>query len=340
MVKVTSKDVARKAGVSPSVVSAVLNGTKGIRISSARRKAVLAVIEEMNYKVDAQARGLRLGRTHCIAVTGHLQTPFLFQMMKGAQMACWEHGYHLILYGSEHSEVGRGGILDLYAERRIDGILTQDNTSYNDARWASQIMERGIPYVSLEGYPETRSVTSIMTDYAYSIELALDHMYAKSRVAPVYLEIYMGPSYNPNWGDVQRLQAYKNWMIAHKFEPLVISREESSWQEERSRWLHWLSMQTLPLSILSNWSRGAVQVYRAAYELNLLVGKQVFVMAADNTEGVNEHLVPSLSSIEVPYAEMGYAAAVRLIDYIEGKRDRSERSQIILSPKLIMGESV
>jgi LacI family transcriptional regulator len=340
MEKITSKHVAKKAGVSTSVVSAILNGTKGIRVSEEKRRSVLQVIEELNYKVDVQARGLRIGRTQCIAVVGNPDSPFLFQMMKGAQQACWETGYHLLLYGSEHGEEKRLGILDLYAQRRIDGILTQDNTNYNDECWAKCMREQKIPYVSLEGYPESDTVTSVITNYKYSIEYALNYIYNKTGIPPTYLEIYHGITYNPDWGDQQRVLAYIDWMTQRGYGPILFKRKDVAWNEDREWWLEWLSMQTFPIAILANWSRGAIHIYRAAYELNLRVGKELYIMAADNTEGVNEHLVPSLTSIEIPYVEMGYTAASRLIDYIEGNKDLSEQTKIQLPPSLISGESV
>ena len=71
MARITSEDVAKHAGVSRSVVSAVINGTKGIRVGKEKREAVLKAIDELNYRVDVQARGLKLGHTNCIAVSGH-----------------------------------------------------------------------------------------------------------------------------------------------------------------------------------------------------------------------------------------------------------------------------
>lgn len=61
--KVTSRDVARQAGVSQSTVSYVLNRTPGQSISEATRARVLAAAAELGYTPSAAARALRSGTT-------------------------------------------------------------------------------------------------------------------------------------------------------------------------------------------------------------------------------------------------------------------------------------
>jgi LacI family transcriptional regulator len=342
--RITSKDVAKRAGVSQSVVSAILNGTQGIRIGEEKRKLVLQVIEEMGYHADAQARGLRLGRTHCIAAVGKLKSPIFFQVLDGVQDACLESGYHLLLYGTPNSEESRHHIVDLYSQRRIDGIMTQDTTSYSDPQWAELVREKQIPYVSLEGYPVSDAVSSVLMDYPRSIEMALDYMWSKTGLAPRYIEIFDGPEYHPNWGDRQRLATYKQWMERRGLQPSVTAKPHGQWEKESGWWTEWLARElagtTGPAAFLSNWSRGAVNLYRAAFELKLAVGRDLFVMAADNTERANEFMLPVLTSVAVPYERMGYEAAKRLIEYIEENRDLTDTSKIWLPPSMIEGGSV
>jgi AraC-like DNA-binding protein len=53
----TLMDVARQAGVSPSTVSRILNGTA--KVSDEKRQAVLAAIEQMNFAPNQMAQGLK-----------------------------------------------------------------------------------------------------------------------------------------------------------------------------------------------------------------------------------------------------------------------------------------
>jgi DNA-binding LacI/PurR family transcriptional regulator len=63
---VTSRDVARVAGVSQSTVSYVMSGRRSI--SSETRKRVLAAIEELTYQPNAGARALASQRTQVIGL--------------------------------------------------------------------------------------------------------------------------------------------------------------------------------------------------------------------------------------------------------------------------------
>ena len=66
--KVSSKDVARLAGVSQATVSYVLNNTQGVKISDHTRQAVLAAAKKLNYIPNQCARGMRLKKAMSVAV--------------------------------------------------------------------------------------------------------------------------------------------------------------------------------------------------------------------------------------------------------------------------------
>ncbi|WP_248927646.1 LacI family DNA-binding transcriptional regulator [Paenibacillus hamazuiensis] len=334
--RVTSFDVAKRAGVSRSIVSAVLNGTPGIGVSEEKRRAVLQAIEELNYKVDAQAKAMRTGRSGCIGAYGDLSNPLFAQMLEGLQEACEEAGYHVLLCGVKD----RSKLIGLYMQRRIDGIVTKDPTGFSDEEWERELADHKVPFVSVEGFPEAPGIASVLMDYRQSVHMALDYLQSRTLAPPVYVAIYTGASPAPNWGDRERLRAYREWTEARGFEARIEWRRDRPWPEAADEWVRWLEAQPKPAAVLANWSRGAVSVYRAAYKLGWRIGEDVRVMAADNTESVNDHLVPALTAVEVPYREMGRAAAARVIDYIEAKRPLEDKEKLWVPARLVPRESV
>lgn len=67
--RVTISDVAREAGVTPAVVSRLLNGREGaIPISSGKRERILEVVERTGYRPSAAARALATGSSRTIAI--------------------------------------------------------------------------------------------------------------------------------------------------------------------------------------------------------------------------------------------------------------------------------
>src|SRR3989454_7172841 len=66
--RVTLADVARRAGLSTTAASRVLNGREGTRLSDDARRRVLAAAEELGYRPNVAARSLRLHKTATIAL--------------------------------------------------------------------------------------------------------------------------------------------------------------------------------------------------------------------------------------------------------------------------------
>ena len=84
--RVTSVDVARRAGVSQSTVSLVLSGKSAGRISARTEAAVRAAAEELGYRPNVAARALRTGTARTVGlVVTDVTHPFFGPVLRGAQ---------------------------------------------------------------------------------------------------------------------------------------------------------------------------------------------------------------------------------------------------------------
>lgn len=314
--RVTSHDVARQAGVSRSVVSAVINGTKGIRLSEETRAVVQKAIEDLNYHVDAQARGMKTGRSGCLAAFGDMRDPLFLQLLEGMQKSCAAHGYDILISGQSALRQSRSELIPLYLQRRIDGIVTLDKTSYCDEMWAVEVRQAGVPYVSVEGYAEHSGIWSVQADYYQSILDALDYLARDGRPSPVYVEVHLGEE-RENWAERSRRAAYEAWCASRGVPPVIHTLPAT----EEGRMLDLigsLSRQaSSPLTLLLNWAYSAAVVYKAALKLGLSMGRDLLFMTADNTYRTHRHMVPSLSCMEIPYAAMGEAAVLGVLEQLE-----------------------
>jgi LacI family transcriptional regulator len=338
--RVTSFDVAKLAGVSRSVVSAVLNGTQGIGVGEEKRKAVLDAIRELNYQVDAQARGMKTGRSRSLAAYGNVTNTLFLQVLEGMQAACAGQGYYVLLYPFgplEHQKLE--GLLDLYLQRRIDGVVALDRPHQVSEDWVQLVKSHDLPYISVEGYTDHDQITSVLMDYRDSIRRALDFIWERTTLAPIYLELYHD-HISLGGGDRQRRQAYVEWMTDKQLEPCVVSAADGPWEQRSDFWKGWVSERSKPSAVLTNWSRGAVYICRAAQLLGVEIGQEIHVMASDNTERINQHMYPPITSVEVPYVEMGRLAAERILDRIEGRIPAEEKNDISVYAQLVVRESV
>lgn len=115
-------DVAQRAGVSPSTVSHVLNGKRPI--SEATRKRVLAAIEELQYRPNANAQALKRSRSGIIGFfAADITELFVTEIIRGVESVIVPQDQHLLLVsGAEFgSEIDRA--LDFLTARTVDGLI-------------------------------------------------------------------------------------------------------------------------------------------------------------------------------------------------------------------------
>lgn len=119
---VTLEQVAEQAGVSPSTVSRILNGTAAV--SQAKKDAVQAAIQDLGFRPNPVARGLAGGRTLSVGVvTQIISSPFYGEALLGIERELERAGYvPLFVSGNWHEDDERKAIETLLS-RRVDGVI-------------------------------------------------------------------------------------------------------------------------------------------------------------------------------------------------------------------------
>jgi len=126
--RVTSEDVAKRAGVSRTTVSLVLNEVPGVNIRTETRQRVLEAARELGYVPDAAAQALASRKSKIIALIltrdPHLLSSdaFLNQIIDSLVTNLRKNNMHLILEIVEESHTPET-YLELVQSNRIDGII-------------------------------------------------------------------------------------------------------------------------------------------------------------------------------------------------------------------------
>ena len=173
MARVTSVDVARRAGVSQSTVSLVLGGKAAGRISKGTVAAVEQAAAELGYRPNAAARTLRTGRTATVGlVVPDVTNPFFGRLLRGAQDEARRHGLTVALVDAANDpERGRSG-LDALRTAAVDGYLTFEVAD-------ADVRRLDAPTVAIEswGAPVPRVRLDVETGVSAELEhlLALGH---------------------------------------------------------------------------------------------------------------------------------------------------------------------
>jgi len=119
---VTLEMVARMAGVSPSTVSRILNGTAVV--SAIKKAAVEAAIAQLGFVPNPVARGLAGGRTFSIGViTQAIDSPFYGMALSGIEHELDRVGYSALYVSGEWNAKEEAKCIDVLRSRRVDGII-------------------------------------------------------------------------------------------------------------------------------------------------------------------------------------------------------------------------
>lgn len=168
----TLHEVARIAGVSPSTVSRILNGTA--RVSEDKRKAVEAAIANLSYKPNLLAQGLKKGRAMTIGIlTQDLASPFFTEALMGVEAALNGTGYApLIVSGHWHADEEAERV-ELLMARRVDGIVILSG-SLSDKQIAG--FAQRLPIVATGRRLDSGQARGIALDQLEGARLATDYL--------------------------------------------------------------------------------------------------------------------------------------------------------------------
>ena len=147
----TSFDIAALAGVSQPTVSRALSGNPAV--SDSTRARVLAAAEQLNYKVDKNASGLRLRHSRTLALLffeegsaeGTAINPFYLSLLGPMVRRCAEHGYDLLI---SFQQLSSDWHVDYEDSRKADGIILLGYGDYLKYRpRLEQLIDRGAHFV-------------------------------------------------------------------------------------------------------------------------------------------------------------------------------------------------
>jgi LacI family transcriptional regulator len=123
--RATLADVARRAGLSKTAASMVLNGREGTRLSAEAHQRVFAAAEELGYRPNVAARSLRTRKTATIAFVSDIvaTTRFAGGLIRGALDAAREHDHVLLIAETQGDPAFEQHAIDAMLDRQVDGVI-------------------------------------------------------------------------------------------------------------------------------------------------------------------------------------------------------------------------
>jgi LacI family transcriptional regulator len=310
----TLKDVAVRAGVSITTVSVVLNGKRqGVRVPEATRERVQKAADELGYRPNEMARGLRQRSSQAIGFLSDevTTTPFAVAMLAAAQTEAARSGFLLITVN-----IGRSPN-DADMERALDSLVQHQVSSLVVAHMFHQEVQ------PLPGLPETtiflncratsgsfRSIVPSETSAAYD---ATRELLAHGHRRIAYLEGDTGLV-----ASGLRYDGYRQALEEAGIRPDprlrlgVLPRVSGG---VRGGELLDLPVDVRPTGVFCFNDQVAMGFYRAARQRGLSVPHDISVIGFDDQEFIASELDPPLTTMRLPHAEMGKLAIQALLGH-------------------------
>ena len=211
---ITIKDVAKKAGVSITTVSFVLNGRKD-KVSAATVERVLSIAKELGYEPDASAITLRTKKTHTIGfILPDLENGYYAAIVKRLETALSEKSYTLLIGNSNNSMEKDLDYLREFASRHVDYVVyipSQESLQpENQNILVKELENSGLNYLILDRETDTRTHWNIVNDDVYGATLAVEYLLKNGYR---HIACVTGPDNVSS--SKSRLHAYRSCLAAH-----------------------------------------------------------------------------------------------------------------------------
>ena len=119
---ITIYDVAREAGVSMATVSRVVNGNKNVKENT--RKKVLEVIDRLDYRPNAVARGLASKKTTTVGVViPNIANSYFATLARGIDDIATMYKYNIVLASSDENDDHEVTVINSLFAKQVDGII-------------------------------------------------------------------------------------------------------------------------------------------------------------------------------------------------------------------------
>jgi DNA-binding LacI/PurR family transcriptional regulator len=282
--RVTIRDVARAAGVSPGTVSRAINDSP--LVNEGTRRRILKVVEELNYTPNIVARRLSLGKTLAVAVIVPFFTrPSVSERLNGVVSLLSRSQYDLVIHNVETPEQRSSCFEKIPYSERADGVLSISLTPTDSE--AARLAGADVPIVlidaehpALEGIHHQVAVDDVAGGEATTRYLiSLGH----TRIG------FLGDPIDNPFGFTSSRDRYLGYQKALKKAGIPLRREyyeerEHGRREARLGARRLLALSHRPTAIFAASDTQAVGVLEAAREAGLGVPDDLSIVGYDDIE--------------------------------------------------------
>jgi DNA-binding LacI/PurR family transcriptional regulator len=316
---VTMRDVAARAGVTPTVVSRVLhNKATAIRVSEATAERVRQAAVDLGYRVNIMARSFRERQTMMIGVLHGIgfERPlfnngsrYFAALMDGIVEGAFAHNYSVTLCPTLLGQTPE----DAMSDGRFDGLVWYSTLPSEENQRMLQQCSLPMVLIHTRAAVYGNRYPSVICDNEQGIGLAVDHLLelGHRKIAFTYNKSV------PFTESVVRADAFRTRLEAHGF-----AVRESDFIDEQDL-ASYLEQGPRHTAILAHNEGLAAELLELARQCSIHVPHDLSVIGFDSTSFCDEQ-TPKLTSVHQPLAEMGKGAIDLLVQTISAPKSPPE----------------
>jgi DNA-binding LacI/PurR family transcriptional regulator len=337
--RATSLAVAKRAGVSRSTVSLVLNGVPGVSFNPETRSKVLRAAEELGYVPNAAAQSLVSGQSRTIGLVvsqaEHLQVDaFIAQVLFSLSRASQQEGYRVLLETVE--DISKpDAYTHLVRGQHIDGLIVL-NTRSDDAQ-LPELIQRNFPMV-LMGFPSRLRLDAqthvVETDGRSAARRATNHLIGLGHIHIAHI------TFSPQqyYATQDRYEGYRSALgeAGLRLDSRLVRYGNYSAESGYTAMQDLLNQKRLPTALFAGNDTIAIGAMAAIHQRGLRIPEDIAVVGYDDIPTA-PYTVPPLTTIRTSAVQHGQLAVQRLSQLIRGESPSEHR--VSLETPLIVRES-
>ncbi|KRK70319.1 catabolite control protein A [Lacticaseibacillus nasuensis] len=309
---ITIYDVAREANVSMATVSRVVNGNPNVK--PATRKKVLEVIDRLDYRPNAVARGLASKKTTTVGVIiPDVTNMFFSSLARGIDDVATMYKYNIILANSDENSQKEVQVLNTLLAKQVDGLIYMGHEISDNVR--AEFSRSKTPIVLAGSVDPDEQVGSVNIDYVAAVEEATARLI---KTGNKQVALVTGPLTQPINGEY-RLQGYKQALAKAglAYDESLVFETEASYHAGLG--LFKQVQKSGATAAIAGDDELAVGLLDAAIDAGVKVPTDFELITSNNTK-LTEMARPQLTSIDQPLYDIG-AVAMRLLTKMMNKED-------------------
>jgi LacI family transcriptional regulator len=330
---VTIRDVARMAEVHPGTVSRALNEQTRALVNPETAARVLRAADELGYRPNPIARGLKTSRSYTVGVLiPDLTNPLFPPIVRGIEDRLGAAGYTPLIVNTDNDPERERSHIEAMLARQVDGLIAA--TARLDVTVLTEAAAAGIPLVLVNRSLEDGSAAAVTVDDRKGIGLAVDHV---AGLGHRLIGHVAGPQ-NVSTGHLRHLGFTEAIHEAGlTVDPGHVSCAGAFTEPEGARaCAAVLEHEPRVTAIVAANDRLAMGCYDTLARLGLTCPSDVSIVGFNDMPFI-DRLQPPLTSVRVPQREIGSTAAELLLAQLSDGGDPAR--QILLDPELVVRAS-